>query len=275
MYTAKFHRRDDGGYDAFYGKGAKKLAATLELQNGKWAVTYGTGVGHVADSAKLREVKEGWAKYAEAEYGGESQTGTEPADLPLASDPPSLRPPPPSLRRTAPPNLSQLPARKGPPSLRMAQGLDPTTFVSMTADDGRRIYEGSSFASELEKFAANPSVPKAEAGDPTCPECLRPHYGWRKDSEGMMKPPCRCEPTEEGYHPDPFDPRMYASDSENRFRVVTPIGVLDMVYDWMLKNREYVTTDGKLDPLWLEVQQCLWRNTGYAEHRPERWGIES
>jgi len=156
----------------------------------------------------------------------------------------------------------------------MAQGIDPCSFVATGQDDetGARIYEGRSFADEMEAFFANPATPKAEPGVATCPHCKQPFHGWRREGTRYL-PPCRCNiPNTEDYTPDPFDPRMYGMDNDNRFRELTPIGVLDMVYHWMLRNREYVMTDGKLDPLWREVQRVLWTNTGYAEYRPEVWG---
>ena len=214
-------------------------------------------------SERLGEVKEGWAVRAEAAYGGDAATATEPELAPP-------RPPgPPSLRRTST-DVTQMPPRVGPPSLRMAQGLDPVSFVNAGDKDGVPIYEGRSFADEMAGFENNPSVEKAKPGAATCSECKQPLHGWHKDG-GVMKPPCRCAPTPEDYTPCPFDPRMYGSDADNRVRAVTPIGVLDMVYHWMLRNREYVTTEGKLDPLWQEVQWVLWTNCGYAEYRPEVW----
>lgn len=104
---------------------------------------------------------------------------------------------------------------------------------------------------------------------PSCPDCGRPVAGWH---DGL--PPCRCAaPNPEDYMPDPFDPRMYGrvalADAEAG-PVLTPLGALDVVYHWMLRNREYVTTDGGFDPVWEGVRSVLHRETSYPEYRPER-----
>jgi hypothetical protein len=268
-FKARFSRREDGGYDAFYGKGSKKLTAVIAQDQGKWKVSEGFAAGKVPAAKKLGDVKEGWAGLAEQAYGTNSEAGTPAVTLP---GPPRLGPPPPPLRPKEKIDLSQIPPTKGPPSLRMAQGIDPCSFTRTGSDDeGRGVYEGRSFADEMEAFMARPDVPKAEKGAATCPHCRQPFTGWRKEGNNYL-PPCRCNhPNSDDYSPDLFDPRMWGMDTDNRFREITPVGVLDMIYHWMLRNREYVTTDGKLDPLWQEVQRVLWRNTGYAEYRPERW----
>jgi hypothetical protein len=115
---------------------------------------------------------------------------------------------------------------------------------------------------------APPPVAKPYDG-PRCPECKQPITGWY----GGL-PPCQCgKPNDDNYEPDPFDPRMYEKTSGDRGRHLTPIGVLDMVFHWMLRNKPYVTTDGKLDPVWAEVQDVLQRNTGYPEYRAERFNV--
>lgn len=95
---------------------------------------------------------------------------------------------------------------------------------------------------------------------PTCPECKRPITGWHN---GL--PPCRCNaPNGEDYIADPFDPKM-STDAG-----LTPVGALDQVFHWMLRNPTYVITDGKLDPVWEGVRESLFRETKYPEYRPGR-----
>jgi hypothetical protein len=266
-FVARFSRRDDGGYDCSYGKGGKKLTAVCSVVDGKWKVSEGFGMGQIPAAKKLGAVKKDWAKLAEQAYGTNGEAATAAVTPP---GPPRLGPPP--LRPKEKIDLSQIPPTKGPPSLRMAQGLDPCSFV-LTGEDGegRGVYESRSFTDEMEAFMARRDVPKAEKGAATCPHCKQPFTGWRKEGNNYL-PPCRCNhPNSDDYSPDPFDPRMYGMDNDNRFREITPVGVLDMIYHWMLRNKEYVMTEGKLDPLWQEVQRVLWTTTGYAEYRPERW----
>ncbi len=110
--------------------------------------------------------------------------------------------------------------------------------------------------------------PEPEApvyGGPTCPECERPVTGWFDDM-----PPCRCNLANEvDYTPDPFDLNMY--DRAGGDRNLSMSGVLDMVYYWMMRNPEYVQTEGVMDSPWKEVQEVLWRTHRYAEYRPERF----
>lgn len=255
-FKARFHRREEGGYEAVYGKSSKQLSAILLQQSYSWYVASGFGAGIVTPSKKIGDVKEGWAALAEAGYGGGGMnTIAAPAiPSPRLSGPPSLR------------------RRPGPPSLRAAQGIEPVHFraTEQVTDKGERIYEPSTFELEMGKFEQNPSVPKADDGVACCPSCNRPFQGWRKE-EGQWLPPCRCDMPLEDYSPDPFDPRMYEKDETNAIRTLSPIGVLDKVYAWMLSNPTYVTTDGQLDSPWADVQSVLHRTTGYAEYREERF----
>lgn len=265
-FVARYSRREDGGYDASYGKGSKKLEAVM-LQDGKlWKVTSGFASGGVASSAKLGEVKEAWGKLAESAYGaGNTQTSS----LSVPAGPPKL-PGPPSLRKSYPLSVSAAP-RVGPPSLKIARGIEPNPRLSTV--DPNPVIEGPTLQEWWDQMIEkNPSIQVADAGVATCPECHQPNHGWHKGEDGTYKPPCRCAmPNDDGYEPDPFDPRMYEADFEQTFRVLTPIGVLDKLHAWMLRNPDYVTTESKLDPLWESVRDTLYRTTGYAEYRPERW----
>ncbi|KKM72926.1 hypothetical protein LCGC14_1415650 [marine sediment metagenome] len=110
-----------------------------------------------------------------------------------------------------------------------------------------------------------PKPPAPVDHGPTCPECERPVTGWFDDL-----PPCRCNSANDvGYTPDPFDRKMYST--ERGGPRVSEYGALDMVYHWMMRNAEYVQTEGVMDSPWKEVQETLWRNLGYAEYRPSRF----
>lgn len=113
------------------------------------------------------------------------------------------------------------------------------------------------------------AAPKVEApyDGPTCQACGQPITGWHA---GL--PPCRCgKPNTDDYEPDPFDPKMYGMQSGSKGRDLTPIGALDIVFHWMLRNPGYVMTEGKLDPVWAEVQEVLSRETEYPEYDIKRF----
>lgn len=268
-FKARFSRREDGGYDACYGKQSKKLAAVLIQSKGEWIVSEGfKSAGEVRPSKKLADVKEGWARHAEAAY--DTPAGAIKSAPPRLSGPPSLRRAVDKL--TEPVNLRQIPPRVGPPSLRVAQGIQPNrTEVVDRTEEGEAIRELRTFEQEIERMAGIAAISIAEKGVATCPSCGRPFAGWSKDENGNSQPPCRCTmPNDDDYSPDPLDPRMHEMDYDNRLLHITPMGALDQVYHWMLRNPDYVKTDGKLDKVWANVQETLFRNTGYAEYRLAR-----
>jgi len=261
-YVAKFSRREAGGYDASYGKGSRKITAVLEQRLGVWGVTEGYAAGEIQATKKLSTVKEEWGVRAEAAYGGDDG-GVDPPAPPARTGPPSLRKGPPSLRTPA-----AVKPPVGPPSLR--KGRQPGEQAAGAGDD--TFGEG---------FSDHFVMPTMAAEDATrCPHCEQPFQGWTRESAPHLAfdryiPPCRCSfPNGEDYTPDPFDPRMYKRSESGQYDTLTPLGSLDMIHAWMLRNREYVTTDGKLDEPWASVQRSLWNTTGYREYRPARWGIE-
>lgn len=269
-FKANFKRREGGGYDATYGKGQRKQYATILQSEGMWRVTAGLGADTIAASKTVGTVKEGWAALAESVYGGDANTATTPIVRPL-SGPPSLNRSKVYKKSGGPPPLPKPP---GPPTLRHAQGLEPAGYElggEIDPDTGKSRFLPVTFDHTMKKFGENPSVPKAGPGVASCFVCHRPLTGWREE-DGRFLPPCRCnEPNSEDYEPDRLDPRMYERVSgEDPFSAMTPIGALDMVYAWMRRNEEYVTTDGKLTAPWSDVQKVLFRVTGYAEYRPER-----
>lgn len=143
-----------------------------------------------------------------------------------------VAPPPSGPPRVGPPSVGP---RVGPPAIRPAPPVIPAPVVP---------YDG-----------------------PTCGACGQPITGWHN---GL--PPCRCgKPNTDNYEPDPFDPKMYGTKSGPNGRELTPIGALDTVFHWMLRNMSYVVTNGKLDPVWQEVQEVLARETQYPEYDVKRF----
>jgi len=72
-FKMRASRRDDGGYDFSYGKGAKRITAIcLRQPTGEWYISDGFR-GLPGDalnmSKKLKEVKEAWAAAVEVAYG--------------------------------------------------------------------------------------------------------------------------------------------------------------------------------------------------------------
>lgn len=264
MFIARFKRREDGGYDASYGKGSKKLSAVIMQEKGTWAVTQGHGDGVVRAYQKLGDVKNAWGASAESSYG----TAEAPGSVPLS---PKLSGPP-SLKRAPKTDLAQVTERKGPPSLRAAQGLEPVhSKRDGETPSGAGNYVPTTWEVEMGLFEQNPSVPKAPEGGTNCPSCHQPLTGWHK-TDGKWLPPCRCNfPNDDTYEPDPFDPRMYETGPDHTLRHLTPVGALDKVYAWMLRNKDYVTTNDTLDAPWSDVQEVLNRVTSYAEYRKEIW----
>lgn len=112
-----------------------------------------------------------------------------------------------------------------------------------------------------------PKLVQQQYDGPTCPACQRPITGFHN---GL--PPCRCNfPNTDQYEADIFDPRMYQQGPGGKGHVLTPTGALDQVFHWMLRSKDYVTTDGKLDPVWADVQEVLSRTVKYPEYRIERF----
>lgn len=264
-FVARFNRRTEGGYICTYGKGSKQLTAVMEQLDGKWKIVAGFAAGGVAADKKCGVVKEGWAALAAGAYGNEVSPETETT---IESPAPPVRPGPPSLRKPMAPEGAVesgcVPAggkATGPPSLRPAA-------VSYVVDPF-------------------PMPDLAPEGVATCPACHMPFHGWTKAPYADYKiarnramehngeryvPPCRCnEPNDAEYIPDLFDWRMYEPGPTGKRDHLTETGALDTVYHWMLRNKEYCITDGKLDEPWATIQSVLWRNTGYAEYRPEVW----
>jgi len=272
MFVARFNRREEGGYTALYGKGSKQLQAILIQEDGKWQVESGLGVGEIEPAVKIRDVKAAWGEIAARSYGD-----VAPQSAPSA--PPDSAPTPP---RAGPPSL-----RKGPPSLKR-----PLAVGGITPEQAEVIAK----LNELNKDPFGPSEPdpmaimredvapgndQATEDTPCCEKCGRQEHGWRKDPDGRWRPPCRCvfvEDPQADYAPDFTDKQMWDHldsrlPSGMTVRDMQPsyLGALDHVYHWMLRNREYVCTDGKLDAPWAHVQRTLFRNLGYAEYRPEVW----
>lgn len=240
-FNARFTRREAGGYNAAYGKGSKTLNAVLEQVNGKWGVTEGFGADSVTPDKKVSVVKAAWAVLTEAGYGAEP----EPV-------PPPRGPRPPSLRKSA-----------GGADHTEAKGMNPPAF-------------GPPSLRKKFNIEAFPTPDLAPEGAATCPHCHRPFFGWTWEpwagDHKRTVPPCRCNhPNEADYTPDPLDWRMWGHDEAGQYRKLSETGALDIVYHWMMRNREYVMTDGKLDRPWKEIQETLWAETGYAEYRPEMW----
>lgn len=238
-FVMRAHRRDDGGYDFTYGKSSKQLTAICQKIGKEWQVVLGYATGQVEGAVKIADVKAAWGALAEQSYGQSSPAPTVTI------------PPPPGIPRM--PTIPRAPTR-----------VEPT--VSM----GDVKFVTPEFADE---------------GVATCPNCKQPFQGWTKpdhlqtDRNGVPQrvflPPCRCNfpNADESYTPDPLDYRMYARsyDPPYDYTRLTPIGALDMVHAWMLRNPEYVKTDGKLDPLWEQVRSTLAEHTHYPEYRIERW----
>ncbi len=242
MFQARFSRREAGGYDCRFGKGERALTAVLEQSDKLWWVTQGfaSDPGLVKAGKKIADVKEAWGVLAEAAYGGSA-----PAVL---STP---KPGPPSLRKPVPvPEVTEAkPVKAGPPSLRLA-GL---------------------------KMEVLPTPEYAAEEAPKCPHCSMPFNGWTwvagQGAHKRLVPPCRCNlANEPDYSPDPFDKNMWLLNHETRkYDILSPLGALDVLYRWMMRNSDYCKTDGVLDAPWASVQETLWRELGYAEYRIEVW----
>lgn len=232
-FKARFNRRDDGGYDANYGKGGKKITACiLKGEDGDWAVASGAfSDGRITPHAKLGMVKVAWEEAAVAAYSG---TPT----------------PPPVPPRLGPPKLGG-----GPPKLAVKPAIAAPVLPLgvVVASEGLDHYE-----------------PLADAGAATCPTCNSPMVGYRKDKYGRFHPPCQCGQREQpDYEPDWHDPIFHVRRGDDR--MPSDLGMLDNVYGWMVRNPEYVMTDGKLDSPWAAVASRLWVATGRNEYHPSRW----
>lgn len=226
-FSARFSRRDDGGYDAAYGKGGNKLTAVIQQVEGVWTVIDGFGSGLTESSKTLKDVKADWGIKAEVSYGGK-----------------------PSAPKIGPPRIG--PPRIGPPK------ISPPCRSAHLA-------EGACGQGPPEGCMGDPD-PEPEYDGPRCTLCGAAVHGWHN---GL--PPCRCgKVNTEGYTPDPLDPKMVgATTTPGEPGAITAYGALDMVYAWVRRNRDYATTEGKLDPLWETVREVLFRDLGYAEYRPD------
>jgi hypothetical protein len=82
-YQVRAKRRDDGGYDLSYGKGQKKVVATVvrDPANGKWFVDV---LGH---RQKLADIKKDWGTWAATRFEGASKAKRETAPIGPAQTP--------------------------------------------------------------------------------------------------------------------------------------------------------------------------------------------
>lgn len=255
-YKLKSTRAADGeGYTLAYGKGKKKLAGEVRKNDaGEWAVVEGFGTGLVAPSKRLKDIKDAWEPLAVAQYD-------QSVDLnPVKNGTPELNrrlPVPPSVPgppKPGPPTITPVRTSGGPPAIPKIGG--PPSIPARSGPPSIKP-PAPTPAPEEPPFDAT-----SKRTVETCSECGAPKNGWHN---GV--PPCRCEfNNTDAYVPDPLDPKMFDEDQN-----LTPVGALDMVFAWMLRNKEYVSTNGILDPVWSEVQAAVYRATNYPHHSATRF----
>ena len=147
-YTVRANRNDDGSYSLSYGKGGKKLAATLKNDTARkaWFV-----VGFGEDKVTKREAVAAWAAWAASEYGSPSapetpgQTATTSADAPPAA-------------HAGPPKYTPKPK---PAESKIITGMDGVTRKIVYGDDGTVIEKSVAPTQETPHVDAEPveSVP--------------------------------------------------------------------------------------------------------------------
>lgn len=231
-YNLKCSKTGDGdGYTLAYGKGKKKVTAEARKADGKNWSITSGLGGTIPPSVRLKDIKDAWLPLAEAEYEGR---------VALTTDQPA--PPPPAPRRPAPPApvVTQRAAGTPPPPPAVKRPGPPS--ISKPTPEP-------------------PFEPTSKQTISLCHTCGAPENGWH---DGV--PPCRCAfNNTDDYVPDPLDPKMVESGN------LTALGALDIVFAWMLRNKEYVATNGVIDPVWSEVQMVLYRETQYPHHKAERF----
>jgi len=230
-FTLKCRRDGEGQYSLAYGKGRRQVTAVVRLHPTD-------GMWRVTEGIGGKITPSVRLKDIKDAWGPLAEVEyavrvalTAPAAK--AAVPVPLRLPAVSRPASVPPAIS---VRKGPPSI-----ASPKPVVTPPLQEAELA-----------------SKPQFE----TCDRCLAPKHGWHN---GV--PPCRCDfNNTDDYTPDPLDPKMF----EDGVRL-TPVGALDIVFHWMLRNREYVSTNGILDPVWSEVHMVLYGNTRYPHHSSTRF----
>lgn len=144
--------QQDTGYALSYGKGSKKLAATIWMNDlgNEWCISSGDGK-HIKPQKKLKDIKAAWGAWAEKNYENPQPATPAKPMPPASSGPPAFKrkgPPsftPPSFKAPAP-TLPPPPAKRKAPSMVIestpeeaaaaAAGLDPTD-AQLHDEDGK------------------------------------------------------------------------------------------------------------------------------------------
>lgn len=289
MAKARF-KRAESGYDASYVLGDHKYEATLlKSEDGKrW--TIGSGFGE-SDRVwgKLRDLKDEWAGWCEAD----ASTGEAPAPVPA---PPPIGPPKIGPPKIGPPKIG--PPKIGPPAIKpstpavVEQGERPPgktialspapqtrgAHSSMTSEDGGNAHQHA----DPEKFAAYLHArgkllgPCTEGGsnDFRCESCGAHVSDWERVEPDKFVPPCRCGrsfPNSAAYLPCWDDPMMWFFAPDAVYMRPTKIGALDMVYNWMRTHADLCTFKGKLLEPFATVLNTLIVETERPEYTTTGW----
>lgn len=249
MFIARFNRREEGGYQCSYGKGSKALTAVmLKDATNQWYISSGLGFGNVPKSKKVKDVKAAWSAIAVAAYDQPKQSAPRVG-------PPSLRP------LSVPPTPEAATEEAGRPGAADDGAPADCPPPGCMGDDTPEPEP-----TPKEKAAAEEAAFTGER----CETCARPLNGWLGG-----KPPCRCGVVRTPeYRPDFMDPKMWErvevphakSGMKEVDMYLTTLGALDQVWNWVELNREYCSTDGKLDTVWEDVRVALVHGLNYPEY---------
>jgi len=123
QYKVRNSKNDDGTYTLSYGKGSKKLTATMaKTQSNMWDIISGGGAVNVDGHKTMKECKAAWGAWAEDAYGNESESKAESDTSPDQQSPKSpATPGPPSFKRPAKPK----PTGKNKEPLGFEHNADP------------------------------------------------------------------------------------------------------------------------------------------------------
>lgn len=289
MAKATFKRNKEiKGYDARRRVDDRTFESHFAADGKKWFIESGD---FTQDErwVKLSDLKVRWSALCD---GAEDFPVPTPAGPPAIGGPPSVGPP-----KLGPPAISGPPAIGGPPPV--GKPVDPMVGHPPLGDNdswtgpesstpqqtlGEPSSKNNHQNADPEKFAEflkGRGVllgPCNGGGDEfRCTDCGAHVSDWERNGDNF-RPPCRCNRTHTNpaaFLPEWSDPMFWwFTPGPDLYMRPTPIGALDMVYNWMLAHAADCSFNGKLVDPFRTVLDTLFAETARPEYFPNNWGKE-
>lgn len=217
LYKLRSHRREDGGYDLSFGRGAGKLEATVMRGSEGSKLWHIIGSGPAMDAnPSVNELKRKWGEWAEKNYGQTVDSDKKVTAATSVPPPPPVRfqskpgpPPPPTFKKKAGP-VGQW-------------GLWTNLSDWWLSDSPYRVEDIVVFPSQIAALKwLKEELPGVK------------HFEARLITEESLKQvPSISEKNE--FICDPLDPAFVDKATGH----ITPLGALDEVFNWM-QTRDHV-----------------------------------